>query len=98
MNRIQIDEGVEFGPNVIIYDHDHDFRAVGGLKASKYSLGEVKIGKNTWIGANSIILKNAHIGSNCVVAAGSVVNVDIPDNALFVQKKDCTIKIITSNE
>ena len=31
--NIVISEGVEIGPNVCIYDHDHDFRCENGIKA-----------------------------------------------------------------
>lgn len=39
----------------------------------------VIIGHNTWIGASAIILPGVTIGNYCVVAAGSVVNKDVPD-------------------
>ena len=85
---IEIASGVEFGPNVLIYDHDHDFRAPGGLKAGKFKTGSVRIGENSWIGANTIILRDTIIGSNCVIAAGSVVKGNIPDNTILVQKRE----------
>ena len=34
---------------------------------------EIEIGDDVWLGANSIILKGAHIGDGCIVAAGAVV-------------------------
>ncbi|WP_262710533.1 acyltransferase [Dinghuibacter silviterrae] len=43
----------------------------------------VKIGDNVFIGMDSIILKGVTIGSNVVVAAGSVVARDIPDNQIW---------------
>ena len=42
--------------------------------------GEVIIGDNVFIGANSLIVKPCKIGNNAVVAAGSVVNADVPEN------------------
>ncbi|MGP5315559.1 acyltransferase [Psychrobacter faecalis] len=39
----------------------------------------VTIGHDTWIGARATILPGVNIGNYCVVAAGSVVNKDIPD-------------------
>lgn len=39
----------------------------------------VSIGRNSWIGAKATILPGVNIGSFCIVAAGSVVNKDIPD-------------------
>lgn len=92
---IHIKKGVEFGPNVLIYDHDHDFRAKGGLKAQKYNSGEVIIGENTWIGAGTIILKNTRIGKNSVVGAGCVLTGNFPDNSIIIQKRDTKVLEIT---
>lgn len=44
--------------------------------------GNCKIGKFSFIGTNSTILPNITIGSNVIVAAGSVVTKDIPDNCM----------------
>lgn len=40
------------------------------------------IKKNTWIDAGVIILPNATVGENAIVAAGAVVNKDVPANTL----------------
>lgn len=87
-HNIEIDEGVEFGPGVLIYDHDHDFRITGGIKEKKFTVAPVRICKNAWIGANTIILKGSTIGMDSVIGAGSVVKSIIPPNNLFVQKKN----------
>ena len=87
-HKVDIAPGVEFGPNVLIYDHDHDFRAEGGLKAGKFKCGPVTIGENSWIGANTTILRGTTIGANCVIGAGSVVKGNIPDNTILVQKRE----------
>ena len=42
----------------------------------------VIIGDNVWIGARSVVLPGVKIGNNVVVAAGAVVNKDVPDNCL----------------
>ena len=73
---IEIGEGTEFGPSVYLYDHDHDYRV--GLKEDKFKSAPIVIGKNCWIGANTIILRGTTIGDNCVIAAGSVVVKSIP--------------------
>lgn len=43
---------------------------------------DIEIGTGTWIGANSTILPGVRIGEGCVIAAGSMVNKDVPDNCL----------------
>lgn len=83
---IHIGSGTEFGPGVLIYDHDHDYRA--GLKEGKYKESEVEIGKNCWIGANTVILRGTEIGDDCVVGAGSVVKGNLQSGTVFVQKRE----------
>lgn len=85
--RIEIGDNCQFSPNVQIYDHDHDFRDSGGLKAMKYKTGAVKIGNNVWIGANTVILRGTEIGDDCVVGAGSVIKGIFPSGSVIVQKR-----------
>lgn len=42
----------------------------------------IVLGDNIFIGVRSIILPGVHIGNRCIVAAGSVVTKDIPDNSV----------------
>lgn len=42
----------------------------------------VVIGDDVWVGARAVILPGVTIGNNVVIAAGSVVTKDIPDNSL----------------
>lgn len=93
--KITVGEGTEFGPSVYLYDHDHDFRA--GLKENKYKSAPITIGKNCWIGANTVILRGATIGDNCVIGAGSVVYGHIPDNTVFIQHRENTVKKYEGN-
>lgn len=85
---ITIGEGCEFGPGVLVYDHDHDFRV--GLEKKEYKCSDVMIGDHVWIGANTVILRGAVIGDNCVIGAGSVVRGNVPSNTILVQKRENT--------
>ncbi|MEG1256978.1 acyltransferase [Clostridium sp.] len=96
--KIIIGKGVQFGPNVLIYDHDHDFRAKNGLKELKYKTSPVEIGDNVWIGANVVILRGTRIGNNCVVGAGSVIKDKFADNTVIVQKKETRIFIFEKDK
>lgn len=40
------------------------------------------IGNNCWIGAGAILLPGVSIGSGSIVAAGAVVNKDVPENVM----------------
>ncbi|MCI9120584.1 MAG: sugar O-acetyltransferase [Oscillibacter sp.] len=42
----------------------------------------ITVGDNVWIGGNAVILPGVTIGSGSVLAAGAVVNQDIPENVL----------------
>ena len=44
-DSITIGDGVEFGPNVQVYDHDHDFKNARGIKSNEYLTSTIKIVK-----------------------------------------------------
>lgn len=75
--RIYIGAGVAIADNVLIQDGDHH-----EISGGRGSILPIKIGDNTWIGANVIILKGVTIGKGAVVGAGSVVTRDVPDETL----------------
>ena len=83
--HIEIGDGTEFGPSVYLYDHDHDYRA--GLKADEFISAPIVIGKNCWIGANTVILRGTSIGDNCVIGAGSIIKGTFPPNSLVLQNR-----------
>lgn len=91
MDSITIGEGVQIGPDVKIYDHDHDFRVPGGIRAEKFKTAPVKIGANSWIGCNVAILMGTTLGENCIVGAGSVLKGQYPANSVIVQKRSTEI-------
>lgn len=91
MEKIVLGEGVQIGPDTKIYDHDHDFRVPGGVKAEKFVSAPVEIGDNTWIGCNVVILRGTTIGKNCIVVAGSVLKGNYPDNSIIVQKRQTSV-------
>lgn len=84
---ITIGDDVEFGPSVLVYDQDHDFRAEGGLRAKKFKTAPVTIGNNVWIGANTVILRGTEIGDDCVIGAGSIIKGIFPAGSVVVQKR-----------
>lgn len=92
--RITIGSGCSFGPGVMVYDHDHDFKSTLYIKEDNYITKSVQIGNNVWIGANSVILKGSRIEDNVVIAAGSIVTGVIPENSIYIQKRETTMKKI----
>ena len=55
---------------------------------------EVHIGKNCFLGCNSIILKGTVLGDGCVVGAGAVVAGKFEDNCVIAGNPAKVIKII----
>ena len=75
--KIEIGENVSIAENVTIRDTDNHF-----IDKNKPSTAPIKIGDKVWIGMNAMILKGVTIGDGAVIAAGSVVNKDIPSRCL----------------
>lgn len=90
LGKVQIGDYCKLGNHLIIVDHDHNFKN----EESEYLIGEITIGNRVWVGANCTILKGAHIGDDCVIAAGSVVKGEVPAGTVFYQKRENVIKEI----
>ena len=88
--KIEIGNNVILAPNVMIYDHDHDYKK--SLIDNKYNSKPIIIGSNVWIGANSVILKGSYIGDNVVIGAGTIVCGKIPNNTVVYRNNTLTVK------
>ncbi|MEH7440211.1 acyltransferase [Neobacillus drentensis] len=74
---IRIGDNTNIGGNVKILDNDfHPIEIEARLADDKEKIGTrpIVIGKNCFIGCNSIILKGTELGEGCVVGAGTVVS------------------------
>lgn len=58
------------------------FRYMDDNKQYPNRTGEIKIGSNVFIGANSTVLYDVTIGDNVIIGAGSVVNKNIPSGVV----------------
>lgn len=83
--EIQIGNHVEFGPNVVIYDHDHVYGG-DGIVAGEYKCTPIIIEDNCWIGSNVSILRGTKIGKGSVIGAGCVIKGDVPPHSLVVSE------------
>ena len=79
LGGITIEDGVLIAPKVSLLSEGHPISP-----EQRHSLvpKHIHIKKNAWIGANATILHGVTIGQNAVVAAGSVVTKDVPDNVV----------------
>lgn len=81
--KVEIGDSCIFGPGVRIFSENHNFNDVGvPIFLQGATQKGVKIGEDCWIGANVTILDGVNIGKKVVVAAGAVINKDIPDYSI----------------
>lgn len=71
--RITIGRNSVIGYNTTILAHEY--------LISEYRLGDVHIGDEVMIGANSTILPGVSIGDGAIVSAGTLVHKDVPAGA-----------------
>lgn len=79
---ITLEERCFIGMNVTFCTISHEL-GDSSQRAAKNIYKPIKIGKGTWIGANTLILQGVTVGEGCVIAAGSVVNKDCEPNGMY---------------
>lgn len=94
---ITIGSYTAFGPNVMIYDHDHDMDGFS-LRDERYKTAPIEIGNGVWVGANSVILRGTSLGDGCVIGAGSIVKGIYEAGSVIVQKRSETVKRTVKKE
>ena len=79
MGGITIEDNVLIGPKANLITENHPLNP-----SDRKSLicKPILIRRNAWIGAAATILPGVTIGENSVVAAGAVVNADVPPNTI----------------
>lgn len=91
--EIELGDNITISKNVTFLVHDFSITtAVAVLQGRRIERGEgeiyfkkrIKIGKNNFIGANSMILPGTNIGDNCIIGAGAVVKGNIPENSIVI--------------
>ena len=88
--KIQIEDNVLIGPRVTIVTGDHRSDIIGkhiidvGENEKKQENDQdVIIENGAWIGANVTILKGVRIGTDAIIAAGSVVTKNVDPYSVF---------------
>lgn len=82
--RAVIEDDIFIGPHVVTTNDNAMLRPIDVRKGMAASLKGSHIKTGCRIGANAIFLPGLTIGRNVVVAAGSIVTKDIPDNAVVL--------------
>ena len=70
---ISIGDGTKIAPRVHILAHDASTKIPLGVSR----VGRVRIGREVFVGAGSIILPGVTVGDEAIIAAGSVVSRDV---------------------
>lgn len=78
---ITIGDNCMFGPRVSLYTATHPLKAAERNSGLEYGK-PITIGNNVWLCGNVVINPGVTIGNNVVVASGSLVIHDVPDNVL----------------
>lgn len=79
-NEISIGSGCAISWGISIIDSNHHEIIYENQQPQK---SYVKIGNHVWIGCNTILLPGTEIGNGSVVAAGSLVKGQFPENCLI---------------
>jgi acetyltransferase-like isoleucine patch superfamily enzyme len=83
-HSIEIGDDVFTGPYVYITDQNHKYEDIETPIGRQWPVNSaVRIGAGSWLGTGAVILPGAMIGRNVVVAAGSVVRGEVPDNCVI---------------
>lgn len=81
--NLKIGSNTIFGPGVSIHTENHNFGELDKpIRLQGATRKGVHIGEDCWIGSKVTILDGVTIGNKAIIAAGAVVNKDVPDNAI----------------
>ena len=78
---IRIGKNTKIGPNCQFYTPNHPMDYMERRKPQETGY-PITIGEDCWISGGVIICPGVTIGNRCIIAAGSVVTKDIPDDSL----------------
>lgn len=82
-HKIVVGSNTSISHNVRIYTSNRNASyLIGKQKEAPFRNGDVIIGNNCWIGANSFICEGVTIGDQAVIGANSVVTKNIPSNSV----------------
>lgn len=77
--NIEIGDDCIFASGVNMAAENHNFADCGTpIRLQGAARKGISIGRDCWIGTKAVILDGVTIGEGCVIAAGAVVNKDVP--------------------
>ena len=78
---IRIGKHTLIGPHCQFYTPQHPMDYVE-RREEKETAYPITVGEDCWLGGNVVVCPGVTIGNRCIIAAGSVVTKDIPDDSL----------------
>lgn len=78
---VTIGNHVKIGPGCQLLTPEHPMDAIERREPKERAL-PITIGDDTWLGGGVIVCPGVTIGKRCIIAAGSVVTRDIPDECM----------------
>jgi maltose O-acetyltransferase len=91
--RVEFGDNVMLAPGVLISTATHPLDAKTRNKGIE-TTRPIIIGNNVWVGMGVKIVDGVTIGDNAVIAAGAVVNKDVPENAVAAGVPARVVKMI----
>ncbi|MEL6559143.1 MAG: acyltransferase [Bacteroidota bacterium] len=77
-NHISIGDDCLVAPFVYLVDSDHSIEKNQLINQQSNTTSPIKIGNDVWLGTGCKILKGVTIGDGAIIAAGAIVNADVP--------------------
>jgi acetyltransferase-like isoleucine patch superfamily enzyme len=85
IGRVSLGSNIRIAQNVVVVSDYYGLKkGESFITQPADSKGDIIIGHDVWLGANSIVLSGVTIGDGACVGAGSVVTQSIPDHAIVV--------------
>lgn len=83
---IKLHDNVRIASRVTFITHDGVYAMLNNKQTQhkfQEKIGCIEIMENVVVGSNSTIMYDVKIGANCIIAAGSVVTKDVPENSIM---------------
>jgi acetyltransferase-like isoleucine patch superfamily enzyme len=85
-DSIEIEDNVVLSAFTTVVDSDHTWR--GGREENivwnPLTTAPIRIGRGTWVGERTAVLRGSNVGRFCIIGANSVVRGKIPDFSVAV--------------
>lgn len=92
--RITIGDHTRIGYLAAIYDSDiHEVEQGRPVRSEP-----IAIGRNVWIGRNAVVLPGVTVGDHAVIAAGAIVNRDVPARTLVAGNPAQTVRELRADD